>query len=379
MKEKVNVILNSNLNLLTSVGTGFVTASNTLFTTYENPMYAKPIVSSLVNLNDTIYNITAVTGNYNGSKTFSGTATQATTILTIVTNTGDAIVPGAVLTINAVTLYVISSAGGNTYNVSVSQTIASATAFTGTYCLGVYTITSSTAVGSFASPVNYVANPPNTSERSYYVDWTTILKPNVPYKLHWNFIASGCNSFDNTTIRDTKLAMVYVDIPSAKQYANIYNRNYALNTTCLGFIMPTIYAGASTTSYLQALDNTNVPIYLYSRPNQNTFRVLINDNSPQSLTYVDALGFVGTATQSGSVLTIATITTGGNNLAIGTKITFNGIIQYITGFGTGVGGTGTYYVTGSQSVGTAGAFTGVGGKIGNYIMTLSFQELDDTD
>lgn len=383
MKEKVNVILNSNLNLLTSIGTGFTTASNQFFTTLENTLYAKPSIGCLVNLNDTIYNISAVITNYYAARNYVGTATQTGTTLTVVTNTGDSLMVGSVLTFNSVVLYITAlgtgTGGAGTYTVSASQTVASATPFSGTYNLGLYTVASSSAIGSFSAPVNYTANPINTSDRTYYVDWTTILKPNIPYKLHWNFIASGCNAFDNATIRDTKLAMVYVDIPSAKQYYNVYNKNYSLNTTCLGFVMPTIFAGASTTAYLQALDNTNVPIYLYSRPNQNTFRVLINDNSPQSLTYVDALAFAGTATQSGTTLTVATLTTGGNNLTIGTKITFNGIIQYITGFGTGIGGTGTYTVSQSQTVGTATAFTGVGSKIGNYILTLSFQEIDDSE
>lgn len=378
----MNVILNSNLNIFTSVGTGFTNTTNTFFTSSENPLYAKPTAGSLVNLADNIYNIQSVTRNYT-TNSFAGTATQSTTTLTVVTNTGDALFVGAVITLNSLTQYITAlgtgTGGAGTYTVTGSQTVASATAYTGTYGLGVYTVVSSTAVGSLASPQNFTGNPINTSDRTYYVDWSTILKPKKPYYMHFNFIGSGNNAFDNNTIRDTKIGMIYIDIPSAKQYANVYNKNYSLNSTCMGVIMPTIYAGASTTAYYQALDNTNVPIYLYARPNQNQFRVLINDNSPSSLTFVDALGFTGTATQSGYTLTVSTLTAGGNNLTIGTKIVLNGIVQYITGFGTGVGGTGTYTVTSSQTVGTATAFTGTGGRLGNYVITLSFTEIDEDD
>lgn len=385
MGKITNITLNSNLNVATSIGEGFSTASNQFFTTLENTSYAKPSVGSVVNLSDNLYYISAVSANCNNTRRYAGTATQSATTLTIVTNTGDNLIVGSVITFNSVVMYVsaiLSGSGGagSTYTVSVSQTVGTATAYTGNTSLGIYTVASTTAVGSVSAPHPYTSNPPVVSDRTYYVDWSTILDNNKKYKLHFTFISAGNTLFDTGKIKETKIAQIFADLPTVNNYQNIFNSNYALNTTCLGFVMMTIIAPAANASaYLQALDNTNLPVYMYGRPYNNTFRIRLLDNSPNQNLFVDNVAFTGTATQSGTTLTVATITAGGNNLTIGTKFTLSGLVMYITAFGTGTGGLGTYTVTGSQTVGTATSFTALGSALSPYILTLSFTEIDEKE
>lgn len=384
MRKITNITLNSNLNVATSIGEGFSTASNQFFTTLENTAYARPSVGSVVNLSDNLYYISAVSANCNNRRTYTGTATQSTTTLTVVSNTGDPLIIGSVITLNSVVMYITAfgtgTGGAGTYTVSASQTVGTATAYTGNTSLGIYTIVSTTAVGSVSAPHPYTSNPPVVSDRTYYIDWSTILDNNKKYKLHFTFISAGNTLFDTGKIKETKIAQVFADLPTVNNYQNIFNSNYAMNTTCLGFIMMTLIAPAANASgYLQALDNTNLPVYMYGRPTNNTFRIRLLDNSPYQNLFVDNVAFTGTATQSGTTLTVATITAGGNNLTIGTKFTLSGLVMYITAFGTGTGGTGTYTVSGSQTVATATAFTALGSAMSPYVLTLSFSELDEDE
>jgi hypothetical protein len=66
------------------------------------------------------------------------------------------------------------------------------------------------------------------------------------------------------------------------------------------------------------------------------------------------LTFLGTAHQLGTTVTVITVTSGA--LAVGNTIQLaTGVITTIVGLGTGTGGVGTYIVTSSQTLATAGA------------------------
>lgn len=68
----------------------------------------------------------------------------------------------------------------------------------------------------------------------------------------------------------------------------------------------------------------------------------------------NGLGFIGTAHQSTTTLTVDTVTSG--SLAVGQKVSITGGSDvYITALGTGTGGTGTYTVSASQTVGSSGS------------------------
>lgn len=133
--------------------------------------------------------------------------------------------------------------------------------------------------------VNVILNSNNktagsTQEAHYTVDWGAILKKNTAYYLHFTYIGG------NNSINGIRIATVYADF----QTSNVQNNatSYGAQTSeMLGFVMPTVIAG--TTSYLQALDNTNVPAYLENRPMNNNFTISIYDNNVPAVLFKDTL------------------------------------------------------------------------------------------
>ena len=118
---------------------------------------------------------------------------------------------------------------------------------------------------------NYKLATETTNNINYYVDWSAILKDNIPYLLTYNYTGQR-NAF---TIA-TKIASLYI---------NIFGENYLANTPG---------NGASTTQQLCFLSpgfglwglsadlNSTSNIYLRSRPQNNVVNVQIlnNDNPP---------------------------------------------------------------------------------------------------
>ena len=106
-----------------------------------------------------------------------------------------------------------------------------------------------------------------TNEATYFINWKSILDPKKKYFLHWTYLG-GSNTYTGT-----KLALVYLN----------FNSNTFTNNTqtlqCIGFLKPIVLVGASNTVYLQAEDNTNLPVYLNSMPMNNNLVVSIYDNS----------------------------------------------------------------------------------------------------
>lgn len=135
--------------------------------------------------------------------------------------------------------------------------------------------------------VNVILNSNNktagtTQEAHYTVDWGTILKNNTAYYLHFTYIGG------NNSITGSRIATLYADFNTS----NIQNgaTSYGAQTSqMLGFVMPTVLVsnGVNSTSYLQALDNTNVPTYLENRPNNNNFKITIYDNNVPPVLFQD--------------------------------------------------------------------------------------------
>lgn len=136
--------------------------------------------------------------------------------------------------------------------------------------------------------VNVILNSNNktsgTTQQAFYtVDWSAILKNHTSYYLHFTYIG-GAN-----TITGTRIPTVYADF----QTSNIQNTStsYGAQTSqMLGYIMPTVLQGASSTSYLQSLDNTNVPTFLENRPMNNNFCISIYDNASPPALFLDNAG-----------------------------------------------------------------------------------------
>jgi len=133
--------------------------------------------------------------------------------------------------------------------------------------------------------VNVILNSNNktsgtTQEAFYTVDWGAILKNNTPYDLHFTYLG-GVN-----TITGTRIPTVYADF----QTSNIQNgpTSYGAQTSqMLGFVMPTVLQGSTNTSYLQALDTTNVHTCLENRPMNNNFCIRIFDNAVPPVLFKD--------------------------------------------------------------------------------------------
>lgn len=120
----------------------------------------------------------------------------------------------------------------------------------------------------------------NTSQSTYFVDWNAILDRKKSYYLHFVYIGE-VNHYDGSN-----LATVYATF-NTENYQPTFNGT--INTQMLGFLMPTLLQGGSN-SFLQSLDNTNLPIYMETPPNNNTFNISILNNNNPPTPWVDSSG-----------------------------------------------------------------------------------------
>jgi hypothetical protein len=112
-----------------------------------------------------------------------------------------------------------------------------------------------------------------------------------------------------------------------------------------------------TTVATAAVDaSSQVKSSLYTNPP-------VNINFTGSIASVSAIG--GSSTISGYVLTVGGSVTGSSPFYIGMILTGTGVTAgtTITAFGTGIGGTGTYYINISQTVTPATSITGTIGLL----------------
>lgn len=122
---------------------------------------------------------------------------------------------------------------------------------------------------------------------TFNIDWGSVLKNNTPYRLHFTYMG-GMNTF--TAAMTNKIACIYSDIQTSSN--RMSSTNGAMTTQMMGYlkiqqVQPNVNAG-----YLTAEDNTNVPLYLDSRPLNNTFTISILDNQATPALYVDTASVV---------------------------------------------------------------------------------------
>ena len=110
----------------------------------------------------------------------------------------------------------------------------------------------------------------NTQSATYFFDWSNALNRNKQYKLHFTYLG-GANVYTGT-----KLPMVYLGINS-NSYTT--STNGSPLTQYIGFLKPIVLVGSTNTVYLQAEDNTNLPIHLPNCPMTYTFTIEIRDNT----------------------------------------------------------------------------------------------------
>jgi len=117
---------------------------------------------------------------------------------------------------------------------------------------------------------------------TYNIDWGSVLKNNTRYRLHFTYMG-GMNTF--SAAMTNKIACIYSDIQTSSN--RMSSTNGAMTTQMMGYlkiqqVQPNVNAG-----YLTAEDNTNVPMYLDSRPLNNTFTISILDNQATPALYLD--------------------------------------------------------------------------------------------
>lgn len=137
---------------------------------------------------------------------------------------------------------------------------------------------------SYKKSINVVLNSNqatsgNTQQANYFVDWSAFLDPQKQYILHFVYMGEANN------YTGSRLATI-----SASFNTNMYT-NGTGSSQILGVLMPTVLAGASSTSFLQSLDNTNLPILMQCPLNPN-FTISIYDNDATPALWLDNAGAV---------------------------------------------------------------------------------------
>ena len=206
----------------------------------------------------------------------------------------------------------------------------------------------------------------NRGSLNYYIDWNSFLKDDGPYLMTVNFTSSAQIFQGNYTY------VLTMDGLSSNSYEIGTGGNPS--TQIIASLKYGASLGTQQLCYLTSETNSNPPIYLINRPSLSTFNIQIKNTINNALFYDDANSGAGTATLSGTTMTIVTQTSG--VIIIGTIITLSGVNYTVTNYGTGSGGTGTYIVNTSGTVGTATAYTTVQrNQLGPYILSLSFEKV----
>lgn len=110
-----------------------------------------------------------------------------------------------------------------------------------------------------------------SNNANYMVDWAAILKPNVPYKMHFTYIG-GTNIYDGTK-------PAFVEINFTKEVYVAGSTGGAQTSNVIGFLQPIVLTPSSNTCYLSANTSTNEPVWMATRPYRNQFNVRIVDSS----------------------------------------------------------------------------------------------------
>jgi len=110
---------------------------------------------------------------------------------------------------------------------------------------------------------------------NYYIDWSAILKDSRPYTLTWTYTAQ-----QNVFTAATKVASVYI---------NIFANNYIANTYGAG-ITQHIGNLKNDNNTLNADINSNMAVFLNSRPQDNNVNVQILTNDSPAIAWTDNAG-----------------------------------------------------------------------------------------
>jgi hypothetical protein len=144
---------------------------------------------------------------------------------------------------------------------------------------------------NFCLNSNFGGNTPATSS-TFFVDWSVL--PEGEYKVSFTFTSA----ITATDLGNTTNAVIYLDLgqastsiiePSAALSKNTYRGGF------LGCLRQTSYAtGAAALSdyitFLYADTNTNPPVYILTRPRNNSVSVDINTSATSTTTNFSPIG-----------------------------------------------------------------------------------------
>jgi hypothetical protein len=144
---------------------------------------------------------------------------------------------------------------------------------------------------NFCLNSNFGGNTPATSS-TFFVDWSVL--PEGEYKVSFTFTSAGTTT-DLTALTN---AVIYLDLgqastsiiePSAALASNTYRGGF------LGCLRQTSFAIGGTSvadyiTYLYADTNTNPPVYILTRPRNNSVSVDINTSSTSTISNFTPIG-----------------------------------------------------------------------------------------
>jgi hypothetical protein len=144
---------------------------------------------------------------------------------------------------------------------------------------------------NFCLNSNFGGNTPATSS-TFFIDWSVL--PEGEYKVSFTFTSS----IAGTDLGNTNNAVIYLDLGQAstsiiESSAALSNNTY--RSGFLGCLRPTSYSTGSTTvtdqvTFLYADTITNPPVYILSRPRNNSVSVDIHTSSTTTTTNYTPIG-----------------------------------------------------------------------------------------
>lgn len=144
---------------------------------------------------------------------------------------------------------------------------------------------------NFCLNSNFGGATPATSS-TFFIDWSVL--PEGEYKVSFTFTSAIASS----DLADITNAVVYLDLGQAS--TSIIESSIALSNNTyrggfLGCLRQTSYTTGTTTAtdfitYLYADTNTNPPIYILTRPRNNSVSVDINTSAISTVTNFSPIG-----------------------------------------------------------------------------------------
>jgi hypothetical protein len=230
--------------------------------------------------------------------------------------------------------------------------------------------------------VNIVLNSKNAiagslpNNATYHVNFRNLLKTNKAYKLHFTYIG-GANIYKGYG-NSNYVVSVYADFNTN----SITNNPTAGATTTqlIGFLKPVVLVGSNTSAFLQAEDNTNLPLYLENAPNNSILTIRVLDQAGNAWLDDNTTAVAATGSSAAGVLTITAISAG--IISVGSTLSLGASTFSVLNVLTGSGGIGTYTISYTGTLGSGGVntpSTSTANTNAPYQLALRFTEVEEEE